>query len=179
MSVISADRIPAHWRTGRPAPRQAPDPFARAPLAQFILLSMLLHALFIALFGAPSGGSREGRAMWGSLNVTLPGYRPEPTPVTPPTPPVPSRPAPTPKAETPPKVEKAAPVEIPQLLDRITPPSTESPALKIPPSLEVPVAIPQLLDRIKTPDSPPAERKVPAAAGVPIVVPSQLAPVEA
>jgi hypothetical protein len=32
---------------------------------------MALHALFIVLFGAPSGGSREGRAMWGALNVTL------------------------------------------------------------------------------------------------------------
>ena len=43
----------------------------RSPLAQFILLSMLLHALAIMLFGAPSGGSREGRAMWGSLDVVI------------------------------------------------------------------------------------------------------------
>lgn len=45
----------------------------RSPLAQFILLSMLLHALAILLFGAPSGGSREGRAMWGSLEVVIRG----------------------------------------------------------------------------------------------------------
>ena len=31
----------------------------------------LLAALFIALFGAPSGGSSEGRAMWGSLDVVM------------------------------------------------------------------------------------------------------------
>ncbi len=30
------------------------------PLWQFVFLSMLLHALVIALFGAPSGGSRRG-----------------------------------------------------------------------------------------------------------------------
>lgn len=34
---------------------------------------MLLHAFFILLFGTPAGGSREGRAMWGSLDVTIRG----------------------------------------------------------------------------------------------------------
>jgi hypothetical protein len=34
---------------------------------------MLLHALFILMFGSPVGGSREGRAMWGSLDVTIHG----------------------------------------------------------------------------------------------------------
>ena len=166
MSVISADRVPAHWRTGRPAPKPAVNPFARTPLAQFILLSMLLHALMIALFGAPSGGSREGRAMWGSLSVTL---APAPPVFSPPTP-VPPRP----KAEVAPKVEKAAPIEIPQLLDRIAPPTMQSPALQIPPSLEVPIAVPRLLDRLRTPDSPPAELKVPPALEVPIVVPTSI-----
>lgn len=48
------------------------DP-ARSPLVRFVLLSMVLHALLIVLFGAPTGGSREGRAMWGALNVVLRG----------------------------------------------------------------------------------------------------------
>jgi len=43
------------------------------PVSHFVFLSMLLHALAIILFGAPSGGSREGRAMWGSLQVVLQG----------------------------------------------------------------------------------------------------------
>jgi hypothetical protein len=34
---------------------------------------MLLHAFLILLFGSPAGGSREGRAMWGSLEVTIRG----------------------------------------------------------------------------------------------------------
>jgi len=46
---------------------------ARPSLAQFVFLSMLLHALFILMFGSPVGGSREGRAMWGSLDVTIHG----------------------------------------------------------------------------------------------------------
>src|SRR3954465_292191 len=45
----------------------------RPAVAQFIYLSMLLHAIAILLFGAPPGGSREGRAMWGSLNVAIQG----------------------------------------------------------------------------------------------------------
>ncbi|HEX3097507.1 MAG TPA: hypothetical protein VHQ02_07295, partial [Usitatibacter sp.] len=52
----------------------------RPPLWEFVVLSMLLHALAIALFGAPSGGSREGRAMWGSLQVVLQGAAPEVVP---------------------------------------------------------------------------------------------------
>ena len=83
MSTITADRIPAHWRTGRRPPGPTIGPFVRTPLAKFILLSMLLHALMIMLFGAPSGGSREGRAMWGALSVTLQGLKPEPTPTPP------------------------------------------------------------------------------------------------
>src|SRR5258706_8409569 len=48
----------------------------KPPLAQFVLLSMLLHALLISLFGAPSGGSREGRALWVALDVVLVGNEP-------------------------------------------------------------------------------------------------------
>lgn len=53
----------------RPARRQP----SRPSLAQFVVLSIVLHALFILLFGSPTGGSREGRASWGSLDVTIRG----------------------------------------------------------------------------------------------------------
>src|SRR6202171_926946 len=65
--------------TPQPARRRA-GAIARPPLSHFVILSMLLHALAIALFGAPSGGSREGRALWGSLPVVLQGAAPEPAP---------------------------------------------------------------------------------------------------
>ena len=47
---------------------QWPD---RPGVAQFLYLSALLHAIAILLFGAPPGGSREGRAMWGSMDAQL------------------------------------------------------------------------------------------------------------
>src|SRR5476649_2826543 len=47
--------------------------FDRPPLWEFVLLSVLFHAIAIALFGAPSGGSSEGRAVWGALQVVLQG----------------------------------------------------------------------------------------------------------
>ena len=56
-----------------------PPPYRRSrngshpTLTQFVVLSILLHALFILLFGSPAGGSRDGRAMWGSLDVTIRG----------------------------------------------------------------------------------------------------------
>jgi hypothetical protein len=79
---LSRYRPPPH-RSLRPLPPRWTErerEFARSPLSQFLLLSMLIHALAIMLFGAPSGGSREGRAMWGSLQVVLkviPGASPE------------------------------------------------------------------------------------------------------
>jgi hypothetical protein len=45
----------------------------RPGVAQFLYLSALLHAMAILLFGAPPGGSPDGRAMWGSLNVVIRG----------------------------------------------------------------------------------------------------------
>jgi hypothetical protein len=53
-------------------PRRRRDP-SQPSLTQFVVLSILLHALFILLFGSPSGGSSQGRAMWGSLDVTIRG----------------------------------------------------------------------------------------------------------
>ena len=72
---LSRYRPPPH-RSLRPLPPRwaaHEEAMTRSPLAQFIFLSMLLHALAISLFGAPSGGSREGRAMWGSLDVVIRG----------------------------------------------------------------------------------------------------------
>ncbi len=97
-------------------------------LAQFVLLSMALHALAILLFGSPAGGSPEGQAMWGSLDVTIrgpllegaslpasresrerpvaPAPRPVPTPAPPP--PAPPPPAPPPQVALPPDVPTPA-----------------------------------------------------------------------
>jgi hypothetical protein len=61
-------RLPAP-PAGRPARRAGNQP----SLAQFVVLSLLLHAFFILLFGSPSGGSPDGRAAWGRLDVTIRG----------------------------------------------------------------------------------------------------------
>src|SRR5258708_21391653 len=70
------------YRPSRPLPPrwEKRSRFDAPSLTQFVLLSMLLHTLAITLFGAPSGGSREGRALWGSLQVVLQGAAPEPAP---------------------------------------------------------------------------------------------------
>ncbi len=48
------------------------------PLLQFVLLSMLLHVLFVAVFGSTtSGGARRGDSLLGSLDVTLRQISPE------------------------------------------------------------------------------------------------------
>jgi hypothetical protein len=54
----------------RPRPRHDPS---RPSLTQFVALSIALHAFFILLFGSPTGGSREGHALWGGLQVTIRG----------------------------------------------------------------------------------------------------------
>src|SRR4051812_27799311 len=59
-----APAVPQRWRREEQWPE-------RPALVQFVYLSLLLHAIAILLFGAPAGGSREGRAMWGSLDVVL------------------------------------------------------------------------------------------------------------
>ncbi len=64
--------VPPSLRGG---PRHDP---ARPSLTQFVVLSMLLHAFFILLFGSPTGGSREGQALWGGLQVTIRGPLMEP-----------------------------------------------------------------------------------------------------
>jgi hypothetical protein len=48
-------------------------------LDQFLLLSLLLHALLVVLFGdANGGGIKRGEKIWGSMNVTLQRLVPEP-----------------------------------------------------------------------------------------------------
>jgi len=163
-------------------------------LWQFLLLSGLVHVLFIALFGAPSGGSREGRAMWGSMQVELQGLLVDPSKA-----PAVSRPdahlAPTPfpaptrqdrvPAEgavpmTPPADTQAAataplgpaivevPAPFPRLLDRL--PASEIP-LAEPPKLRVP---PPTEGRDLRP--PPRERPEPSPVEVPAPLPLTPAP---
>ena len=164
----ASGRIPDHWLKGQGPGR---DSFDHVPLAQFVLLSMLLHALAITLFGAPTGGSREGRAMWSSINVLLMGpllreevSPPVPAPlprVAPPAPkpkpaPPPPPPAPAPVPEAPQEtlpVEAAptqTPLSFPPLLDRLpTPDTTAIPELKVPLPLEAPVSIPSPIERVQ------------------------------
>jgi len=153
---------------------------ARPPLWEFVLLSLLLHALAIALFGAPSGGSRQGHAMWGSLTVVLRGAAPDETPslkvdraipqlvpIEKPRPQArprralgPTKPAPAPAAperSAPPQAPPvAAPPVVPPLLDRIQAPEAESP-----PPPQVPPPTPQ-----QTPE--PLEAPPPAPASPPV-----------
>ena len=139
-------------QTGRNAPPIPPqwlsrEPWSeRPPLAEFVFLSMLLHALAIALFGAPSGGTSEGRAMWGSLQVVLQGaYRDAGPPklklerevAAPPVPASAPRPVETRPAEPVPPAE-------PQL-------QTRQPRVDTPPA-QIPYVFPPLLDRIVTPE---------------------------
>ncbi len=183
-------------RTRYPSPLSPPPGWnrralARPPLWEFVLLSMLLHALAIALFGAPSGGSRQGHAMWGSLTVVLRGAAPEETPtlkidrtipqlapVARPRPQArprralgPPKPAPVPAApESPPPVEApvSKPPVVPPLLDRIEAPDAQSP-----PPLEVP---PPTEEQTPT----PLEALPPAPAPTPVApAPVEEAPVPA
>src|SRR5436190_9290388 len=70
---LSAYRPPLRSRDLPLPPRWTPreKAIAERRLTQFVVLSMLLHTIAILLFGAPVGGSREGRAMFGSLNVVI------------------------------------------------------------------------------------------------------------
>ena len=162
--------------------RRGPAP--KPPLAHFILLSMLFHALIVLTFGAPSGGSREGRAMWGSLNVVLLGPPPDPAPTlkldralpalkgTP----SPRKPARAPEARTEPAAPvapslrsepvlapKEEPFAFPPLLDRIVAPEVkpQAPPLRVPlptekPYVPTPLPDPVPAPRVAEPPAPPA-----------------------
>ena len=130
----------------------------KPPLYQFVLLSMLVHALAITLFGAPSGGSREGRALWGSLQVVLQGAEPEAGPALRLDRSV-DRLRAAPKARRAPRVEPVAP-------PRVEPPP---PSIEPAPKEAPPFSMPPLLDRIVKPDRKlqlPAPLKVPPPTAV-------------
>lgn len=163
MAIASLSRRPISRYQGPSAPSRRPPPplpprwvergrgVEMPPLSHFVLLSFLLHILAIALVGAPSGGSREGRAMWGSLDVRLVPARPSvPTPA----------PAGTATRDAPP-----APLPFPRLLDRIaTPEPTRetTPKLVVPPPIEAQPATP-------APPPTPAAPAAPAPAAPPTV----------
>jgi hypothetical protein len=105
---------------------------AQSRLRQFVFLSMLLHALAILIFGAPMGGSREGRALWGSLNVVIRGTPKAEAPPMPKAPPaLVDRPAPI-------EPEKVPAIDFPPLLDRAISPAVEPfPPIVVPPPSEI------------------------------------------
>ena len=203
---ISTYRPPPHRSLPPIPPRWAADEraFRPPPLAHFVLLSMLLHILAILLFGAPSGGSREGRAMWGSLDVVITGPFAEPTPMlkldrgqllpmlAPPrrAEPPPKRvaptptPAPVPRAaiEAPPPAPpqvKSEPLSIPPLLNRLTVPDRKlemEPAFKVPPPRERPAPPAPPAPSVEAPPPKPPE---PAPAARIERVPAEAPPVAA
>jgi hypothetical protein len=141
----------------------------RPPLWEFVFLSMLVHAIAIALFGAPSGGASEGRAMWGALQVVLQGTSLDEGPrlkvdrglgVERPVLPKPARP--TPRVD-PQRPEPAAPLlRSEPRIESIAPP-VEAPPAEAAPPVEVPLVIPPLMNRIVTPERTfePPEFRVP------------------
>jgi hypothetical protein len=166
--------LPPRWSPPATWERHPP----RVPLWEFVILSMLLHLMGILLFGAPSGGSREGRALWGSLDVVIRESLREPAPAlkmdrqvavpsAPPTPTaVPRPPAPVPEA--PPKpAEETSPVPVPEMLQRLerTPqaPPFEVPKPAEPAPLEAvplaPLAAPTIQRRLV--DPPKVEAPLP------------------
>ncbi|MBI5256710.1 MAG: hypothetical protein HY855_09435, partial [Burkholderiales bacterium] len=61
-----------------PAP-WPPAPPPRTTLTRCVLLALLLHVLLVLWLGnAPGGSAQPGQGVWGRLNVTLRGLRPEP-----------------------------------------------------------------------------------------------------
>jgi hypothetical protein len=166
LSSITVNRQPiSRYRARVPARQLPPSPpqwapqlhafRAPPPLWHFVFLSLLLHLLLIALFGAPSGGSREGRAMWGSMQVELRGLLIEATPARPavplidPTPATPADPFPT-RSDRAPR-EGAVP---------LTPPADTQAGATAPSGpaiVETPAPFPPLLDRIVHPEPKPNE----------------------
>jgi hypothetical protein len=166
-----------------------PRKISKRHVARFLILSALLHALFILLFGAPSGGSREGRAMWGSLQVDLRGPPVEAVPklkLDTTLPIIPEKPAVSvsrakpitraqPVAPPQPPIQREPviqPYSFPPLLDRLITPELKidrAPLLKVP--LPTPIQVPP------TPAPEPPKAEVPAPPPVEIPLPAPPAPV--
>src|SRR5450432_840714 len=180
--VPMAARLEARWRR-----------IEKPPLWEFVLLSMLVHAVAIALFGAPSGGSSEGRAVWGALQVVLQGAALDTGPklkidqgIGIERPDNKKRARPTPRA-APQRPEPAAPtLKSEPRIESVAPPVLAPPA-EAAPVVEVPLVIPPLMNRIVTPErkfelpefhvppptpvqATPSPPPVPAAAELPAVV---------
>ena len=140
----------------------------RPAVAQFIYLSLLLHAIAILLFGAPPGGSPEGRAMWGSLDVRLVAPA---APIAIPAPMAPIEPAPLLKVERafrPARPFVTPQVVVPPRIERVAPPK-----LKLDPLLPTPK-----IEAVPLPAPPPKIEAVPPpVAAPPIVVPAPIAPI--
>ena len=154
--TVAGKPISSYRPRARQPPPSPPRQLAikRPPLWEFVLLSMLLHATAIMLFGAPSGGSREGRAMWGALQVVLQsapvdagpslkidrGFGTQrPDTVRPPSRPTPRIEPIAPPLKLEPRIEPAAP-------------PVESPPAEPTPKEVAPIVIPALLDRIVAPE---------------------------
>lgn len=178
---LSRYRPPPH-RSLRPLPPrwvEREDAMARSPLAQFIVLSMLLHAMAILLFGAPSGGSREGRAMWGSLDVVIRGpLREEKAEV--PAPRAPTKPATQPKAVAIPEKRHVIPdaskeAAVGNPVSPPTPPLLTLPPEAVPerpPAFEVPPPSPSQPTPAPSTEPPAPEQSAPAApASAPVPEP--------
>jgi hypothetical protein len=119
------------------------------PLWQFVFLSLLLHAMFIALFGAPSGGSAEGRAMWGSMQVELRGLLIESAPP----PPVAAPPIEALRRDYVPPAPARQDRGAAQGAVPLTPPAETQAAATAPlgPAIvEVPTPFPRVIDRLPT-----------------------------
>jgi hypothetical protein len=155
----------------------------RPGVAQFLYLSILLHGIAILLFGAPPGGSREGRAMWGSMNVVIQGPA---KPIAIPERMEPIAAAPLLKIERSfaPRVIVTPQVVVPPKMERIAPPQMKIEKMLPSPKIEVvplpappkPVAVPAPISPI-VPDLPRVERtmveppKLVAPLAQPIVPP--------
>jgi hypothetical protein len=193
--------LPPRWTQAAARLPERPD------FSQFIFLSMLLHALFIVLFGAPSGGSREGRAMWGTIEaklvgpfretrafsaVDLPPPRPAPIPEPPPALPAPPvEAAPPPIVESPrPPARARAQARFPRVIDKIIQRKADTrPVDKVPPPTELapaPVSPPSPPEDLKAPEpvkaEPPREEPEPPRTeplkAEPIKVPEPIKPIE-
>lgn len=165
-----AGRPSSSYRVRAPAPaasqlwrpeEQWPE---RPGVAQFIYLSVLLHAIAILLFGAPPGGSRDGRAMWGSMNVVIQGPA---KPIAIPERMEPISAAPLLKIERSfaPRVIVTPQVVVPPKMERIAPPQMKIEKMLPSPKIEMvpvpaprpPVAVPAPISPI-VPDLPRVER---------------------
>ena len=180
--------LPPSWRPPAMWEKHHPD----VALWRFVFLSILLHTLFITLFGAPTGASREGRGLWGSFDVVIHDSFREPAPAlrfdrtlaapriapraTPASPPQPA-PRPAPKVETVAPSPVAPPSEppaqaVPPVIDRLEP-AQEAPAFEVPRPVDT-IPVPRIERQMA---EPPKIEAPPMPPPKPIDVPRIEAPV--